>query len=175
MIGDTRPQAFLEKVVGFLLGFSLILVGFLHWLPLVAKNATKTHQSETDLEGIRRQNELILASAGEGIYGLDRQGDTTFVNPAVAAILGYAADNLIGLHQHSVVHHSRPGGSSYSTDECPIYATINDGAVHQADDEVYWRKDGTGFPVSYTSRPIRNEQGRLQDAVVIFRDITARR
>ncbi|MFC1944747.1 PAS domain S-box protein [Chloroflexota bacterium] len=126
-------------------------------------------------EQLGRRNELILEAAGEGIYGLDTQGKTTFVNPAAARMLGYKAEDLIGQRHHELVHHSRPDGKSYPPDQCPIYAAFKDGIVHKSVDyEVFWRKDGTYFPVQYTSTPII-EDGKIMGAVVTFQDISERR
>ena len=117
---------------------------------------------------------LILGSAGEGIYGLDCDGLTTFVNPAAARMVGYSTDELIGQSMHAVIHHKRPNGFAYRAEECPIYAAFKDGKVHRVENEVFWRRDGTNFPVEYTSTPII-EDGRLVGAVVVFWDTTARK
>lgn len=123
---------------------------------------------------IERENQLILRAAGEGIYGVNADGGTTFVNPAAERMLGWHAEELIGRNIHGVIHHSKCDGSRYPMRHCPIYAAFRDGEVHQVDDEVFWRKDGTSFPVQYTSTPIR-DQGRLVGAVVVFRDISDRK
>jgi PAS domain S-box-containing protein len=136
---------------------------------------TERKQAEESIKRLSRQNRLILESAGEGIYGLDLNGNTTFANPVAAKMIGWEVDELIGKHQHSILHHSKPDGSPYPRDECPIYAAFKDGAVHHVNNEVFWRKDGTSFPVEYTSTPIRDERGKLTGAVVAFRDITERK
>ena len=123
------------------------------------------------LSRLERQNELILEAAGEGIYGLDTEGLTTFVNPAATRLLGWDAKELRGAPMHSMLHHSRPDGSPYPREECPIYAAFKDGKVHRVEDEVFWRKDGTSFPVEYTSTPIW-EDDTLVGAVVVFRDLS---
>ncbi|WP_457106607.1 sigma 54-interacting transcriptional regulator [Methylobacterium sp. P5_C11] len=123
---------------------------------------------------IERSNQLILRAAGEGIYGVNAEGVTTFVNPAAARMLGCEAADLVGRDMHAAVHHTRPDGSHYPHRDCPIYAAFRDGAVHQVDHEVFWRADGTSFPVEYTSTPIR-DRGRLLGAVIVFRDISQRR
>lgn len=120
---------------------------------------------------LQRHNELILDSAGEGIYGLDSEGLTTFVNPAATEMLGWSAEELIGEPMHALLHHTRPDGSAFPRHECPIYAAFKDGEVHSVDDEFFWRKDGSSFPVEYTSTPIR-EHGELVGAVVVFRNLT---
>lgn len=134
--------------------------------------ADPTHH---DLERLRRQHQLILNSVGDGVYGVDLEGRVTFVNPAAAHMIGWEATDLIGKSMHHLVHHSRLDGSPYPVEKCPIYAAFQDGIVHRVNQEVFWRKDGTHFPVEYISTPMRDEQGKLVGAVVAFRDITQRR
>jgi PAS domain S-box-containing protein len=138
------------------------------------KLETERKQAEKSLERLYHQNELILNAAGEGIFGLDIQGKHTFVNPAAAQMLGYTVNELIGRHSHTLWHYKKLDGSTYPVEECPIYAAYKDGRVHHGDDEVFWRKDGTCFPVTYTSTPIIEDES-IVGAVVTFRDITERK
>jgi len=131
-------------------------------------------QTESRLEHLRYYHKLVLESAGEGIYGVDQQGKTTFVNPAGARMLGWQPEELRGQPIHALMHHTRPDGTPYPREECPIYAAFRDGLVHALDTEVFWRKDGTCFLVEYVSTPIR-EKGKLVGAVVVFKDITERK
>ena len=124
---------------------------------------------------LAHQNKLILQCAGEGIYGLDTNGLTTFVNPAASAILGWSAEELLGKPQHDIIHHTKPDGTDYPKNSCPIYAAFTDGAVHRVDCELFWRKDGTSIPVEYVSTPVRDDNGDLVGAVVTFNDITERK
>jgi PAS domain S-box-containing protein len=128
-----------------------------------------------DLENLRRQHQLILNAIGEGVYGVDLQGNATFVNPAGAQMIGWEIHELIGKSMHDVLHHSKLDHTPYPTQTCPIYAAFKDGAVHRVTDEIFWRKDGTSFPVEYISTPMRDEQGNLIGAVVTFQDITQRK
>lgn len=123
---------------------------------------------------IERENQLILRAAGEGIYGVNAEGKTTFVNPAAERMLGWTADELVGKDIHPIVHHTRPDGTHYHHEDCPIYAAFRDGAVHNVIDEVFWRKDGAPVWVEYTSTPIR-DKSVLVGAVIVFRDVTQRR
>ncbi len=138
------------------------------------RDVTERKESEEALRRLSSRNQLLLDSAGEGIYGLDQEGKVTFVNPAAAALTEYDAEDLVGKDQHELIHHSRPDGTPYPREECPIHATIRDGEVRQVDDEVFWRKDGTSFPVEYTSTPIL-EDGEIVGTVVTFTDVTGRK
>ncbi|NOR70639.1 MAG: PAS domain S-box protein [Methylomarinum sp.] len=125
----------------------------------------------TESEQILHRYELILTSAGEGIYGLDHEGKGTFVNPAAIAMTGWTKEDVIGQPVHAQHHHSKINGDDYPQHECPIYAALKDGEVHHVTNEVFWRKDGSYFSVHYTSTPIW-ENGVIVGAVVVFQDVS---
>lgn len=118
---------------------------------------------------------LLLESTAEGIYGVDTSGNCTFCNPAGRRMLGYGKEeDLIGRNMHSLIHHQRPDGSPYPEQDCRIYNAYQDKQGCHGDDEVFWRADGTSFPVEYWSYPIISK-GAIVGAVVTFIDITDRR
>ncbi|MZH02770.1 MAG: response regulator, partial [Nitrospinae bacterium] len=130
----------------------------------------KIKERTNQLEEATLENELILQSAGEGIYGLDAEGHTTFTNQAAEKMLGYTLEEMRSQSQHTLIHHTHADGTPYPRHECPIFAAIEDGSVHRVSNEVFWRKDGTSFPVDYTSTPIV-QNGEVTGAVVIFKDV----
>ena len=138
------------------------------------QDITERKRIEAAMAQLNRQVRTILDSVGEGILGLDLNGNHTFINPAAATMLGYEVKELIGAPSHSTWHHTMPDGRPYPREDCPIYSAFKDGLVHRVDTDVFWRKDGTSFPADYTSTPVRDEQCVLQGAVVVFRDITER-
>lgn len=140
----------------------------------VAVDITPYKQQQGNQRALQRHIESILDAAGEGIYGLDLEGRATFVNPAAIEMTGWSAGETIGHNIHYKHHHSHADGTPYPHTECPIYAAINDGEVHEVDDECFWRKDGSSFPVDYTSTPIYDGD-RLSGAVVVFKDISERK
>ena len=145
-----------------------------HFVGVLA-DITARKGAEDAIERLSRQNELILNAAGEGIFGLDLQGKTTFVNPAAARMVGWSVAELIGRPMHLITHHTKPDGIPYPEEECPIQTAFKkDGVVHRVADEVFWRRDGTSFPVEYVSTPIR-ERGEVVGAVVVFIDTTLRK
>lgn len=121
-----------------------------------------------------RENRLLLEAAGEGIYGVDAEGLTTFANPAAERILGYSADEMIGRNMHTMVHHSHRDGSHFPAEHCPIFSAFRLGTVQTIADDVFWNRAGDPVDVEYTSTPIRDD-GVLVGAVVIFRDVSQRK
>jgi PAS domain S-box-containing protein len=137
------------------------------------RDITRRRQAEEALQRLSRQYQQILDAAGEGIICLDLQGKVMFANPMAARLTGYAVEELIGMDLHRHIHHSRPDGSNYPAHECPMYSTINNGAVTCVHDEVLWRKDGSKFFAAYSSTPIY-EKDEIRGAVVTIWDITER-
>lgn len=131
-------------------------------------------RAESFFSDLERRNQLILNAAGEGIYGLNAEGKTTFVNRAAQEMLGWTAEDLLGKDIHSIMHHTHLNGDHYHHHDCPIYKSFRFEQVNRIEDEVFWRKDGKPIRVEYISTPIYDHQ-ILAGAVVIFRDITERK
>lgn len=117
---------------------------------------------------------LILDSVSAGIFVLDTAGRTLFINREGAHMLGYQPKELRGLKLMEYIHHIQGDGSRYSTPECLISLTIEDGIIRRKDDEIFWRKDGTSFFVNYRVAPLM-DKGRIAGAVIAFNDITNER
>ena len=116
-------------------------------------------------------SQLLLNAVGEGVYGFDKNGHAVFVNPASEQMTGWKAAELLGKNIHQYHHHSHANGENYPCEECNIYNTMRDGIARKISHEVFWRKDGTSFPVEYTSTPVFKD-GELIGAVAVFRDIS---
>ncbi|MBF0527891.1 MAG: response regulator [Deltaproteobacteria bacterium] len=127
-----------------------------------------------DLRRVEAHNRLILDSVGEGIIGLDSELKQVFVNPEAERLLGYGLNELIGRTSHDIWHHTRVDGRPYPLEDCPIHYTLVTGEIQQVDDEVFWRKDGSSFPVEYIVTPLK-EGDALIGTVIIFRDMTESR
>ncbi len=120
-----------------------------------------------------QERALLLASLGEGVYGVGPDGRCTFINAAALTMLGFAERELVGKPQHLLFHHHRPDGRAYPSEECPVHRTLADGARRRGE-EWFLRKDGTGFPVSVHVTALRHGEA-IVGAVVAFQDITERK
>ncbi len=117
---------------------------------------------------------LMLASTGEGVFGVDLEGLCVFINPAGARMIGLEPWQVLGQNMHILTHHSHADGAHYPMDDCPIYNAFRQGQPCRIDSEVFWRQDGSSFPVEYSSYPVF-DQGQVRGAVVTFVDITERK
>ena len=137
--------------------------------------AAQLEADRASLRTLQQFQDAILKSIGQGIYGLDLQGQIIFENPAAARTLGWEVAELVGQPAHATFHQHRPDGSCNPVTECRIHATLRDGQFRQVGGEVFWRKDGTSFPVEYSVAPLRDSAGAITGAVVVFADITERK
>ena len=135
---------------------------------------TEQTQAQEELHGLMRQHESILESVGDGICGVDMDGRLSFVNRSAANIFGYTPEEMRGKNLHALVHHSYPDGSPYSAEQCPIFGSLARETPLAVNDDFFWRKDGTWFPVEYVVCPLVYA-GRVQGTVVAFQDVTERR
>ncbi len=126
------------------------------------------------IENFLVNSNLLLNAVGEGVYGFDINGNAVFINPASEQMTGWPAEELLGKNIHEYHHHSHEDGSPYPCHECHIYNTMRDGIERKITNEVFWRKDGSNFPVEYTSTPVYKD-GELIGAVAIFRDVSQQR
>ncbi len=147
----------------------LIIAGLLMYSSLLLARAAIAARNLAESE---QRLQWLLDNAGEGIFGLDLNGCTTFQNSAAQRITGYSFEEMQGKKQHDIIHHSRADGSHYPIEECKIYRVLKEGGSHFERNEVFWRKDGSCYPVEYTTSAISDEQGELRGAVVVFRDIS---
>jgi PAS domain S-box-containing protein len=118
---------------------------------------------------------LILNSAGDGIFGLDKEERVTFFNTAAETLLGYKADEVIGKEIHSLILHSYGDGTAYPREQSPFYQACIRGQEKHVTDGVLWRKDGSSFPSEYAVTPISEDEEGTVGAVMVFRDITQRK
>lgn len=137
----------------------------------ISTDITARVRAEQAREQISHQLQLILDSVGEGVFGLDCDGRTSFVNAAAADMIGVTPTQLVGLSQHELLHPVRIDGSPYADEDCPICAVLRDGDARQRTGDLLATARNDFFPTEYVCTPIR-EQDEITGAVVTFRDLT---
>jgi formate hydrogenlyase transcriptional activator len=141
----------------------------------LSEDISERKGAEEALQLTEERARLVLNSAAEGIFGCDSQGTCLFCNPAAVRLLGYKDQSeLLGQNMHRLEHHTRKDGRHFPLEECPIYMGFLENRGVHIDDDIFWRKDGSSFPVEYWSHPLVKD-GKTVGAVVTFFDISERR
>ncbi|MDO9435563.1 PAS domain-containing sensor histidine kinase [Hydrogenophaga sp.] len=143
-------------------------------MPLDASTPLVSHPQAPATDPWRDPLALLLASTGEGVFGVDLDGLCVFINHAGAQMIGFEPADLLGCNMHDLTHHSHADGAHYPVEDCPIFNAFRQGLPCRIDSEVFWRRDGSCFPVEYSSHPIV-DAGAVRGAVVTFVDITERK
>ncbi len=129
---------------------------------------------EKAVKTAEQRSRLLLENSNEGIFGLDLDGVTTFINPAAANMLNYEVSELIGRKNHPLIHHSHADGQLMGEHQCHMLKSMHDGKSYRIETDLLWRKDGSSFPVEYWSSPIY-ENDSIVGTVVTFHDISDRK
>lgn len=147
--------------------------GELDYLVTTGIDITQLQNAKNTVEEKEQLLETLLNSITEGVYGFDVSGKCIFVNQTFLQLLGYDHENeILGKNIHRLIHHTRKDGSEYPDDQCMIYKANRIHEACHANDETFWKRDGTSIEVECWSRPIHNE--RYNGSVVTFLDITTK-
>jgi len=171
--GDMRVVAYRNKL--------LVVPGRAPYVLGFGVDISEQVRAEGRLRTLTRQSDSILESVGDGIYGIDLEGKVTVVNSAAAQMLGYKQEEMLGRNMHQLIHHTRADGTPYDAADSPIRKTLTNFATVRISNEIFWRKDGSCFPVEYVARPQIDSQSADPDGlktlgvVVAFTDTTERR
>ena len=144
------------------------------FVDLFRKNA-EVRAKAADLARLSRQNELILNSAADGVVGSNLEGLSTFANISAANMLARSVDGMIGINIHELLHPSIAGRYRCDLEHCGVRAALDGAQPVDIRDDVFWRQDGSSFPVEYSATDMRSDDGRLLGSVLTFRDVTERR
>ena len=171
--GEIRAVAYRNKLI-VVPGRAPYVLGF-------GVDISEQVRAEGRLRTLTRQSDSILASVGDGIYGIDLDGKVTFVNAAATQMLGYKQEEMLGQVMHNLIHHTRADGTPYDSIDSPIRKSLKNFDTVRVSNEIFWRKDGTSFPVEYVARPQIDSQSSDSNGlkplgvVVAFTDTTERR
>jgi PAS domain S-box-containing protein len=172
---DASKASLIKALATFIIATAAAVVLVVLAYLLIRRDENLRTRSLKEQNRLANYNRLLVESTGEGIYGVDLNGNCTFLNAAGERILGLKAADAIGKHMHDLTHHTRPDGTPYPASECPIYRAARSGQGCRIDNEVFWRPDGSPVPVDYSAYPITNDGGKVEGVVITFSDITRRK
>lgn len=171
--GEIRVTAYRNRLIA-VPGRAPYVLGF-------GVDITEQVRAERKLRTLTRQSNSILESVGDGIFCIDLAGKVTVANAAAVQMLGYSQEEMLGRVMHPLIHHTKADGTAYPEEESPIRKSLLSFGTTRVRDEIFWRKDGTCFPVEYVARPLvdstvsESEETRALGVVVAFTDTTERR
>ncbi|WP_294963100.1 HD domain-containing phosphohydrolase [Sulfurimonas sp.] len=113
----------------------------------------------------------IAQSIGDGIYTLDLNNNTTFVNNQALKKLGFEYKELIAKEIHEYIHYKDINNIPIKSSDCKIHKAMNDGEIYKDDNEYFIKKDGSFLPVSILSTPLYIDN-KIIGSVTVFRDNT---
>jgi PAS domain S-box-containing protein len=140
----------------------------------VCRDVTRRKMAEAELLRVARERQVLIESTAQGIFAVDVRGICTMANRVAALLIGRSIDELVGSRIHELIHHHKKDGSKCSPDDCSILSTLVTQRPVRLDDEIFWRRDSSSFPVECTASPLIDD-GVLRGAVVTFSDATERR
>lgn len=140
----------------------------------VSVDVSEQNRARRDLQAANSYLRAVTDSMAEGMFTLDAEGRTVYLNPAAERMLGWRNEEVTGASMHELSHSPRPDGTPIPREECPIWAARMRGEVVRVDDDLFRRKDGSFFPAAYTASPFSTAEG-VEGCVVVMADITERK
>ncbi|MDJ0771843.1 MAG: PAS domain S-box protein [Mastigocoleus sp. MO_167.B18] len=135
----------------------------------ILRNIGEEKKSKEALLELSQKHELILNSIGEGLFGLDKSGKITFVNPAAISLLKYKKQELIGQNIDMLLANN----PCIENPDADIECVVRKLKTQEVSNDIFRRKDGSVFPVEYIQNPIL-DKGKVVGAVIAFKDISDR-
>jgi PAS domain S-box-containing protein len=166
VIDNGTPMFFGDRFAGY--------IGSCTDVTDLKKVQEKLQSSEENTRRLLELQEAVTANMGEGLYTVDTQGRVTSMNAAAERLFGWTSVELLGRQMHDAIHHHYPDGRPFPVEECKGFQILSERKGVTEYEDVFIRKDGTFFPVSYNSAPLISE-GKLSGRVIVFRDVTRRK
>jgi PAS domain S-box-containing protein len=132
-----------------------------------------------ELEALRRRAveserrlQAILDNATVAVLLMNERQQCVYMNAAAEKLTGYTLAETRGRRLHEVIHHTRPDGSHFPVEECPIDRAFPENSQEQGE-EVFVHKDGSFYPVAFTASPLRDESSNTIGTIIEVRGIAA--
>ncbi len=144
-------------------------------LIVIATDISQQKRLEKSLSEGRAFYRSITDSIGEGVYAVNAEGKTQFLNPAASRLLGWTLEELQDRHFHDTVHYQKGDGTLLKREQCPVNLTIRDGKSYTSYEDFFTDKRGRLFPISIVAVPLLNNEGKPDGHVGVFNDISSQK
>jgi PAS domain S-box-containing protein len=134
---------------------------------VTSEDVTARVQAEARLRESEKRYRQLLEALQEGIWMIDSDACTTFVNPHMAEMLGYSVEEIVGRHLFSFM-------DEQSIEICKRNLERRQQGIREQHDFEFLRKDGSRFYASMETSPIYDEQGNYAGSLAGVQDITDR-
>jgi len=128
---------------------------------------------EQETRRVRDWLQTTLSSIGDGVIATDEQGRITFLNGVAQKLTGWTQELAAGvpLEEVFVISSAETGRATQNPAQ---HALRENRAVSFAERTLLRARDGVKIPIEDSAAPIRDEQGAVSGAVLVFRDATLR-
>jgi PAS domain S-box-containing protein len=138
------------------------------------RSRRKTSESEAREREAHERLRVTLASVGDAVIATDTEGRINFMNPVAQSLTGWKYEEASGRHLGTVLNIVNE--QTRKPVENPALRAMQEGViVGLANHTVLIARDGSEIPIDDSGSPIRDAEGNIVGAVLIFRDISARR
>ena len=139
----------------------------------VGERTEELTRANAALHTERERFRTTLSSIGDAVIATDLTGRVTFLNPVAEAQTGWSARDAVGQDLQSGFHIVNE--TTRTEVENPAVRALRDGViVGLANHTILIARDGSERPIDDSAAPIRDTDGGVAGAVLVFRDITER-
>lgn len=131
---------------------------------------TERKKAQQELESRNILISTITNNTFQGIMMMNDKQVCTYMNPAAEQMTGFKLAEVQDKPLHYYIHHTKPDGSHYPLEDCPIDRALPT-KMQTGGEDVFVHKDGHFYPVAFVASPII-ENGEPKGTVIEVRDTT---
>ena len=134
----------------------------------VTRDITDRRRAEESLQENEKKYRHVAEALQEGIWAIDADANTTYVNPAMARMLGYTESEMTGRHLFSFM-------DERGIELARANLKRRESGVIEVHDFEFLRKDGSRMYATLSTGPIQDENGNYAGAIAGVMDVTDRK
>jgi len=137
---------------------------------VTAHDITEQHLAQEKARHSGSRLEAVLNNTTMAVFVMDERQHCIYANAAAEQMTGYRFEDMQGRPLHDVIHHTRPDGSHFPLEECPIDRAFPEDNQVQGE-ETFVHANGRFYQVAFTASPIRDDASRTIGTIIEVRNI----